>query len=149
MKKTIELGCGVQFVVNPVTRIVATVYPDGLLAAATRKPNRDNVQCAVEIGYIGASPDICWRSLIDHELLHTFVSRQIFRRESPTLRHECSNEHTIYIRRLHEEVLVLYMQHWLHNNEPLKVIALTINDRHVIKSNLLDATAALAAAGVY
>jgi hypothetical protein len=149
MQKTIDIGGGVQFKADSSSGIVTTIFPDGLFAAATREPTRDNVQCAAEIGYMGNDFDICWRSLIDHELLHTFVSRRIFHRESPTLRHECSNEHVIYVIRLHEEVLVLQMQHWIQNNEPLQIIALTINDRHVIKSHLLDVTIALTHAGVY
>jgi hypothetical protein len=148
MQKTIDIGNGVQFKADSISGIVTTIFPDGLFAAATREPNFDNIQCAIEVGYRGEHHDICWRSLIDHELLHTFVSRQIFHRESPTLRHECSDEHVIYIRRLHEEVLVLYMQHWMNNHEPLKIIALTINDRHVIRAQLLEATSAIAQAGL-
>jgi hypothetical protein len=111
----VDLGFGVTFRVFPETRYVETLFPDGFRAGATREPTAENLKEAEEQGYEG--PDRCWRSLIEHELMHTLVARALFDRESIVLRYEAGAELAPYGRRLLEEGVVLSLQHFLNWHE--------------------------------
>ena len=112
---TIDLGRGVTFTIDPERRIVATTYPDGVTAYATREDTPENRAEAADQGYHG--PDAVWRSLCEHEALHTLTARRLFGCESLVLRHEAGAEPARYAPRLHEEAATISLQRMLQTGE--------------------------------
>jgi hypothetical protein len=108
----LPLGRGVVIEVCPAERRVRTVYPDGRAMAATREDTPANRAEALAQGYAGEGA--VWRSLVEHEALHSLLARLAFGRESLVLRHECGAEPARYALRLHEEALTLSAQRWLN-----------------------------------
>ena len=67
-------------------------------------------------GYTG--PDAVWRSLVDHELLHSLVAEVVFDRPSVVLRGEAGDPSFIPAwEKYEEEMLVLGMQIYLNSGE--------------------------------
>lgn len=98
----------------PESRSVRTVFPDGLSCGGMRDENDPvNIQEAEEEGYTGK--DSVWRSLVEHELLHSIICEVLFNRPSNVLRSEAGDV-TFYSARqkYEEEVLVLSFQEWLN-----------------------------------
>lgn len=105
-----DLGRGVTYHVDAAQKIVWTAFPGGRSMAATREDNAENRAEAADQGYCGT--DAVWRSLVEHEALHTLISREVFGTESLVLRHEAGIDYARYAVRLHEEALVLSAQRW-------------------------------------
>lgn len=111
--KVFPLGDGVSFIVNETMREVVTRYEDtDTSVCGVRSDTEDNVREAAAEGYGG--PDAVFHSLIDHEYLHTIVSRIVFGRESYVLRFFAGLENTRYSMRLYEESIVLALQYYLN-----------------------------------
>lgn len=111
MTAAVDLGAGVTMLLLPGKHWCATVWPDGYAGEGERLPTEANLREATEQGYVEV-PDPCWASLIEHEVLHTLISRRVFGTESPTLRHEAGACRTPYYERLYEESLVVAFQRW-------------------------------------
>ena len=115
----VDLGRGVTFEVDRENGVVTTVYKDGphpgtqYRCAATREDDAQNRAEAADQGYMAEAQGV-WDSLVDHEILHTLVSRELFGRESYVLRHEAGAEPARYALRLHEEAAVISFQTWLN-----------------------------------
>lgn len=97
-------------------RTVVTTFPDGFTCEGSRSVTPDNVREAHTQGYSGSDPYVVWRSLVDHELLHTVLYDELFNRPSAVLRTESGAEFTPSWVRYQEEALVLSMQHYLHTD---------------------------------
>lgn len=110
---TLDLGRGVTFEVDRENGVVTTVYPSGHRCSATREDNAQNRAEASDQGYMAEAQGV-WDSLVDHEILHTLISRELFNRESYVLRHEAGAEPARYALRLHEEAAVISYQTWLN-----------------------------------
>lgn len=98
------------------SRSVRTVFPDGLSCGGMRDESDPvNIKEAEAEGYIGA--DSVWRSLVEHELLHSIICEVLFDRPSNVLRSEAGDV-TFYSARqkYEEEVLVLSFQEWSNGN---------------------------------
>lgn len=98
-------------------RSVRTTFSDGLYAGAIRDESDPvNIIQAQSEGYTGES--IVWKSLVDHELLHSIVAEILFDRPSVVLRTEagCASFWPLW-ERYEEEMLVLGMQIYLNSGE--------------------------------
>ncbi len=94
-------------------RSVRTVFFDGLSCGGMRDENDpSNIREAREgQGYVG--PDAVWRSLVEHELLHSLVSEILFDRWSLVLRSEAGDETFISaLDKYEEEAIVLACQRY-------------------------------------
>lgn len=118
---TIDLGRGVIFTIDFENREVATRYPDGAVAYASRPDTDENRREAADQGYVGEGA--VWRSLVEHEALHTLSARAVFGRESLVLRHEAGAEPARYALRLHEEAVTISLQRWVNTREADPVLA--------------------------
>jgi hypothetical protein len=105
--KSVDLGHGVVLRIHSST-YVETVYPDGLVAGAGREPTYDNLQEMADEGYTDLH--VC---LVEHEILHTLLSRIVFGTESPVLREQAGAGRARYAIRLYEEALVISYQTWI------------------------------------
>jgi len=95
----------------PDSRSVRTVFPDGLSCGAMRdESDPNNIREAREgEGYTG--PDAVWRSLVDHELLHSLVAEAVLDRSSVVLREQAGDQtFTPAWEKYEEESLVLAYQ---------------------------------------
>lgn len=107
---TVDIGQGVHFTTCRQDWSVTTKYPDGASSYAERRPTVENMAEARDEGYAG---DV-WTALVDHELLHTIVSRLLFGHESRVIRHNAGVQLARYGERLYEEAVVLAIQYWLN-----------------------------------
>ena len=108
---------GVVLRVHPAAGLVETIFPDGKVCPATREPTPENCAQAAEQGY-PADADGCWRSLVEHEALHTICAADLWPDGlSAPLRQEVGDARR-YVDRLHEEAVVLGVQMW-ENGQPV------------------------------
>lgn len=105
-----ELPLGVELLVDRSARKVITNL-GGYAAHATRDPTAENREQAAEQGYEGRD---VWRSLVDHEALHSLVAWRMWGTKSPVLLHEAGAGPVIYARRLYEEALVISAQRYVN-----------------------------------
>jgi hypothetical protein len=99
----------------PDSRSVRTVFPDGLSCGGMRdEKDPQNIREAHEgQGYTGA--DAVWKSLVDHELLHSLVAEVVFDRPSVVLRAEAGDAAFVPAWEKHEEeAVVLAFQYWFN-----------------------------------
>lgn len=98
------------------TKSVRTIFPDGLSCGATRDEKDPlNIQEAVTEGYSVYGRHAVWRSLIDHEFLHSLMSEILFDRPSLVLREQAGDNAFVPARiKYEEEILVLFFQEWLN-----------------------------------
>ena len=108
----IDLGEGVSFELWRVEGWVTTLYGAGAKCVAARADTPENRAAAAEQGYRGAHA--VWDCLVEHELGHTLVARALLGAESCVLRFESGAEKNRYALRLHEEALVLSLQHYMN-----------------------------------
>ena len=106
----LELGGDVTFELWPGG--CCTVYADGYRAHAERPDTPENRAEAADQGYRGDGA--VRRSLVEHELLHSLVSRNLLGCESRVLRHEAGAEPCRYALRLYEEALTISAQRWMN-----------------------------------
>lgn len=102
-------------------KTVATVFPDGHACFGTREDNPQNRREAEAQGYSG--PLAVWRSLVEHELLHSLVAEIIFDRPSVVMLTESGAGFTPTWLRYEEEMLALSLQRLFNTGEipdPLK-----------------------------
>lgn len=111
----LPIGRGAEFVVDRDARIVWTRLATGQEVAGTRDVTHDNIAEARRQGYEGTDEQVVWQSLVEHELMHTLCTRALWDCESHVLRDlagvggpECP-----FAVRMHEEALVISLQHWL------------------------------------
>jgi len=79
----------------------------------TREPNEQNLREARDQGYAGDDP--AWRSLIDHEVLHSLLGERLFDGCSPALLTAAGiDPPQPYFLRLYEESIALACQLWLN-----------------------------------
>lgn len=112
MSGTIDLGLGVTYTIDDEARTVTTRYSDGHVAVGVRAETPQNFAEAEDQGYAGT--DAVWCSLVEHECLHTMVSRAVFGRESLVLR--LGVQPSRYAQRLHEEALVISLQRLINTS---------------------------------
>jgi hypothetical protein len=118
MTGTIDLGLGVTYSIDDAARMVTTRYPDGHETTGWREETPQNFAEAEDQGYAG--PEAVWCSLVEHECLHTMVSRAVFGRESLVLR--LGREPARYALRLHEEALVISLQRLMNTGRADPII---------------------------
>lgn len=109
----------------PKSRLVKTVFPDGPYCIGMRdETDPINILEAESEGYTGQ--DSVWRSMVEHELLHSVICEVLFDSPSRVIRSEAQhkwktegNDQTEYWMPYHsarvkyeEEVLVLSFQEW-------------------------------------
>jgi hypothetical protein len=104
-----------RYEVWPEQQLVATVFPDGRTALATREESEQNRQEAEAQGYSGR--EACWRSLVEHELLHSLVAEHLHGSDSLVLRTESGGGFTPTWLRYEEEMLALALQRYLQTGE--------------------------------
>lgn len=100
----------VNFEINPSAREVRTIFPDGITCCGTRDVTPANVREARSQGYEGSDELVVWRSLVEHELLHSLVAECIFDRHSLVLRTEGGGEFYPSWLRYEEEMLAIGWQ---------------------------------------
>lgn len=111
-----------RFEVWPADQLVRTCFPDGLVSGATRdEDDPGNQREALAQGYGGQRP--VWRSLVEHELLHSLVAELVFGRPSLVLRTESGGEFTPTWSRYEEEMLALALQRHLQAGEAPDLLA--------------------------
>lgn len=94
----------------PDTRTVRTRFHDGRSACGTRDPaDPQNLAEAESQGYHHAAEPV-WRSLVEHELLHSVVPEALFDRWSTVLRTESGGDFYPSWQRYEEEALCLAYQ---------------------------------------
>jgi hypothetical protein len=99
-------------------RSVRTVFFDGLSCGGMRDiHDPSNIREAREgQGYTG--PDAVWRSLVEHELLHSLVSEILFDRWSLVLRSEAGDETFVSaLDKYEEEAIVLACQRYANTGK--------------------------------
>lgn len=115
-----DLGQGTQYVLH--TGHVTTQWDDGRESTAWRRDNRENRLQAQEQGY-SPTPEGVWASLVEHEALHTLVSRVVYHQpHSAVLRVAAGDPqaHCPLWQRLHEESIVLALQLYLNTRQCTK-----------------------------
>lgn len=111
MSKPFALTLDLRFAryeIWPGERIVCTTFPDGKACCGTRAETLENIREAEAQGYTG--PLAVWRSLVEHELLHSLVAEIIFNRPSQVLRTEAGGEFAPLWSRFEEETIALALQ---------------------------------------
>ena len=103
-----------RFQIFAPARMVVTEFPDGRSCIGTREDNYQNRREAESQGYTGE--DAVWRSLVEHELLHSLVAEMIFGHPSLVLTTESGGEFTPSWLRYEEEMIVLSLQAKIHNS---------------------------------
>lgn len=109
-------------IVYPEYRTVETWFPDGKVAIGTRDGKIGNQDYAEYLGYATA-----WQALVEHELLHTWISIRLDKPYSPTLwavAHGYTKECAPYEERLLEEALVLSCQRFLRTGHIANVLGM-------------------------
>lgn len=101
--------------INAASRVVVVRY-QGRSMTGTREPTPENCAQAEEQGYT-PDADGCWRSLVDHELLHPFLASWAFGEPSFVVRHEAGAESVPYATRLFEEGIVIAFQRFANSGE--------------------------------
>jgi len=107
-------------ILYPDWQVVETWFRDGTMARGTREGNMDNLVYAQHLGYSD-----CWRCLVEHELLHTYLSEALGYRWSPTLwavAHDFQQPCAWYEEQLYEEAMVLAFQYRLHTGKNLPAL---------------------------
>jgi len=89
---------------------VCTFFPDGIFCYGSREVNDQNIREARSQGYKGNDSLAVWRSLVEHELLHSLVAECIFDRPSLVLRTEGGGEFHPSWLRYEEEMLAISWQ---------------------------------------
>jgi hypothetical protein len=100
------------------SRSVTTSFSCGHFSTATRPCTTENEREARSEGYEGNDPAILvWRSLVEHELLHSLVAEVLFDRPSCVLETEAGvHVHPLW-ERYEEEMLVLSYQYLLNTEQ--------------------------------
>jgi hypothetical protein len=94
---------------------VATIFPEGQVAIAIRDlGNQDNIREAQSQGYSG--PDAVWKSLVEHEYLHSLISEILYDRPSLVLETESGGKFHPSWLRYQEEAVVIGVQYLLNVN---------------------------------
>lgn len=117
-EKTIDLTFA-RYEIDTDSRTVRTVFPDGISCYGTRDVTTENIREARSQGYKGTDADVVWRSLVEHELLHSLVAECLFSRPSLVLRTEGGGEFHPSWLRYEEEMLVISWQAYVNNSSPL------------------------------
>lgn len=95
---------------------VKTVFPNGYYCDGFRdKDDWRNVREAESQGYTGDKA--VWRSLVEHELLHSLVSQYLFDRPSRVMLTESGAEFTPLWERYEEEALSLALQRYFNTRD--------------------------------
>ena len=110
-----------KFRVHADRREVETVFPDGRIAGAQRQVDDITKQDALDLGYTH-STDGVWRSLVEHELLHSVISDTAWQRASRVLLHVAGACWVPYLDRVYEEAVILSAQLWLRTGEVRPVL---------------------------
>lgn len=104
-----------RYEIHHTPREVRTIFPNGRIAVGSRdESSPSNIRQAQSEGYSG--PNCVWRSLVEHELLHSLVAEALFDRPSVVLQVESGGEFTPLWERYEEECLVLCIQYWSNRN---------------------------------
>jgi len=96
--------------IDPLARRVCTRFSDGISCYGTRDITPANVREARSQGYEGSDDLVVWRSLVEHELLHSLVAECIFDQPSLVLRTEGGGEFYPSWLRYEEEMLAIGWQ---------------------------------------
>jgi len=96
--------------IDSAAREVRTLFPDGITCYGTRDVTPANVREARSQGYKGSDEQAVWRSLVEHELLHSLVAECIFDYPSLVLRTEGGGELYPSWLRYEEEMLAISWQ---------------------------------------
>lgn len=108
--------------IYPQFGTVETWFRDGGVAIGAREGKIGNQEYAEHLGYARA-----WQALVEHELLHTWISQKQGKPCSPTLwavAHGYTPACAPYEERLLEESLVLSCQRFLRTGTVLPVLSL-------------------------
>ncbi len=101
--------------VYPADLLTEVVFHGGHKVLGIRPETPDNVAEAADQGYLG--PNACWRSLVEHELLHILVAEWMDWPYSLALAHESGFARVPYGERLYEEALVLAFQRYTNTGQ--------------------------------
>lgn len=104
-----------RYEIFPEERLVSTTFPDGRACVGSRDDNDQNKREAESQGYAGENA--VWRSLVEHELLHSLVAEHLFRTESRVLHVESGGGFIPTWERYEEEMLCLALQYYLQTGD--------------------------------
>jgi hypothetical protein len=99
--------------VYPSTRYLETRYADGYSYGAMRDCNEETLRDAEDLGY-PKTPLGVWRSLCEHELLHSILAHELYDSPSLVLRHMSGALYVANHNRQYEEAIVQGFQHWIN-----------------------------------
>jgi len=102
------------FDVFPARALVLTSYDDHHRCWGERENNGQNVREAISQGYKGEPDAIIWRSLVEHELLHSVVAEMLWGTRSRVLSTEAGLSFVPSWLRYEEEAIALAFQAWLN-----------------------------------
>lgn len=102
-----------SFEIYPISRRVCTAYKEGFFTWANRETNEDNIQEANSQGYSGE--DAVWKSLVEHEYLHSLISELLYDHPSLVLETESGRAFHPSWLRYQEESVVIGIQFLLHH----------------------------------
>lgn len=101
-----------RYEVWPEKHLVSTIFPCGAIVSGIRENSQQSITEAESQGYKGER--IVWRSLAEHELLHSLSSEILFDRPSKVLETEAGITFHPSWERYEEEAIVLAFQY--HSN---------------------------------
>ncbi len=98
--------------------VVTRFHADGVESVGTREASESNLKDAADLGY----GDDVWRSLIDHEVLHSLYAEWTNGCESKVLRFCAGVADVPYYERIYEEAIVLALQCSLRTGKTLPAL---------------------------
>lgn len=119
----------------PEQKLVSTVFPCGAIVSGTREENQQNIIEAESQGYKGEN--IVWRSLVDHELLHSLVAEILFDQPSKVLETEAGIRFHPSWERYEEEAIVLASQRHMNVNDYPRILYQFLDSKQSL-NNLRD-----------
>lgn len=116
----IDIGEGVSMWSSSDNALLMTIYPDGY----TAEFRRNNLNGFVIREFMEKAhhrqdfgPDPAWQIAVEHDLLHTLISRCLHGKESGVLRHVAGALHCYeHLRNTEEELVIQYHVHCYSSN---------------------------------